>query len=130
MEKNTVNISVETMISNQFSEGKSSGKSKYISEIAPASLLYALLFTFCVYKNASGIAYPFFVAGTIGFSIYTIKKSGIFWKGGHILILAASLLLGISNCLTDNIKIILMNEAWLFVLMMYFLLAVYFDTHI
>lgn len=44
------------------------------------------------------------------------------------MVLAAELLLGVSNCFTDNTKIILMNEAWLFVLMMYFLLAVYFDT--
>lgn len=44
------------------------------------------------------------------------------------MVLAASLLLGVSNCFTDNTKIILMNEAWLFVLMMYFLLTVYFDT--
>lgn len=44
------------------------------------------------------------------------------------MVLAASLLLGVSNCFTDNSKIILMNEAWLFVLMMYFLLTVYFDT--
>ena len=123
MEQNMINVQTESA-----NVTKSSGKSNYISEIAPASLLYAVFFTFCVYKNISGITYPFFVAGTIGFSIYTIKKSGISWKGGHILILAASLLLGISNCLTDNEKIILMNMAWLFVLMMYFLLTVYFDT--
>ncbi len=99
-----------------------------VSRIAPASFLYAIFFTFCLYKNASGIACPFYVAGTIGFAVYTIRKSGISWKGGHILTLAASLLLGISNCFTDNAKIIAMNEAWLFVLMAYFLLAVYFDT--
>lgn len=44
------------------------------------------------------------------------------------MVLAASLLLGVSNCFTDNAKIIAMNKAWLFVLMMYFLLAVCFDT--
>lgn len=99
-----------------------------INSIAPASFLYAIFFTFCLYKNASGIAYPFYVAGTIGFAVYTIRKSGISWKGEHILVPAASILLGISNCFTDNTKIILMNEAWLFVLMMYFLLAVCFDT--
>ena len=123
MEQNMINVKAEPA-----NVTKSSGKSKYISEIAPASLFYAVFFTFCVYKNASGIAYPFFVAGTIGFSVYAIRKAGISWKGGHILILAAGLLLGISNCLTDNTKIIFMNEAWLFVLIMYFLLAVYFDT--
>lgn len=99
-----------------------------INKIAPASFLYAVFFTFCLYKNASGITYPFYVAGTIGFAVYTIRKSGISWKGEHVLALAASLLLGISSCFTDNAKIIAMNKAWLFVLMMYFLLAVCFDT--
>ena len=41
---------------------------------------------------------------------------------------AAGLLLGISSCFTDDSRIVLMNEAWLFVLMTYFLLSVYFDT--
>ncbi len=106
----------------------SSAKPELFNKIAPASFLYAVFFTFCLYKNASGIAYPFYVAGTIGFAVYTIRKSGISWKGGHILTLAASLMLGISNCFTDNAKIIAMNKVWLFVLMAYFLLAVYFDT--
>ncbi len=106
----------------------SSAKPELFHKIAPASFLYAVFFTFCLYKNASGIAYPFYVAGTIGFAVYTIRKSGISWKGGHILTLAASLMLGISNCFTDNAKIIAMNKVWLFVLMAYFLLAAYFDT--
>lgn len=105
-----------------------SAKPDLIAGAAPASLLYALFFTFCLYKNASGITYPFYVAGTIGFAVYTIRKFGISWKGEHILTLAGSLLIGISSCFTDNAKIILMNKAWLFVLMMYFLLAVCFDT--
>lgn len=103
-------------------------KPDLINSAGPACFLYAIFFTFCLYKNASGITYPFYVAGTIGFAVYTIRKSGISWRGEHILVLAASLLLGVSNCFTDNTKIILMNEAWVFVLMMYFLLAVYFDT--
>jgi len=145
MEKNTVNVPAGTLVSggenlypnlpdrpvmeaeerrplSQFA------KPGFVSKVAPASLLYAIFFTFCLYKNASGITYPFYVAGTIAFAVYTIRKSGISWKGEHILILAASLMLGISNCFTDNGKIILMNEAWLFVLMAYFLLAACFDT--
>lgn len=145
MEKNTVNISAETSVSGgenlypnlpklpavEVSKGESLDKSvkpELIGKIAPVSLIYAIFFTFCLYKNPSGITYPFYVAGTIGFAVYTIRKSGISWKGEHILTLAASLLLGISNCFTDNGKIILMNKACLFVLLIYFLLSVYFHT--
>lgn len=145
MEKNTELIAAESPViagdnlypnlpcnsTVEAAEGKKKNpfaKPGLINSIAPASLLYAVFFTFCLYKNGSGITYPFYVAGTIGFAVYTIRKSGVSWKGGHILILAASLLIGISSCFTDNSKIILMNKAWLFVLMMYFLLVVYFDT--
>ncbi len=145
MEKNTVNMSAEILVSEgdnlypNLPDGNVAeapkrepfdrfAKPALISKAAPASLIYAVFFTFCLYKNASGITYPFYVAGTIGFAVYTIRKSGISWRGEHILTLAASLMLGISNCFTDNGKIILMNEACLFVLMMYFLLSVYFDT--
>lgn len=145
MEKNNVNMPAETLVSGgenlypnlpelpaveapKRDSFDKFAKPELISKIAPASLIYAIFFTFCLYKNASGITYPFYVAGTIAFAVYTIRKSGISWKGEHILTLAASLLLGISNCFTDNGKIILMNEACLFVLMMYFLLSVYFDT--
>ncbi len=93
-----------------------------------ASFLYAVFFTFCLYKNWSGITFPFYVAGTVCFCIYIIRKSDCSWKGEHISALAASLLLGISTCLTDNEIIILMNKVWLLALFFYFLLAVYFDT--
>lgn len=142
MDNNNVNRSAGTVVSEgdnlypnlpckvpeEVRKRESFAKPELVSKIAPASFIYAIFFTFCLYKNASGITYPFYVAGTIGFAVYTIRKSGISWKGGHIPALAASLILGISNCLTDNAKIILMNEAWLFVLMTYFLLSVCFDT--
>ncbi|RKJ46843.1 DUF4173 domain-containing protein [bacterium 1XD8-76] len=106
----------------------SSAKPELAEKVAPACFLYAVFFTFCLYRNASGIAFPFYVAGTIGFAVYTIRRSGISWRGEHIGAVTAGLLFGISNCFTDDSRIILMNEAWLFVLMTYFLLSVYFDT--
>ena len=30
-----------------------------------SSVIYALFYTFCLYKNASGITYPFFTGGTL-----------------------------------------------------------------
>ena len=142
MENNTVNAAAGTLVSGEGNlypnslykmpeevrKEPSSAKPELAEKVAPAGFLYAVFFTFCVYKNASGIAYPFYVAGTIGFAVYTIRRSGISWRGEHILAVAAGLLLGISSCFTDDSRIVLMNEAWLFVLMTYFLLSVYFDT--
>lgn len=142
MEKNTVIAAAGTSVSGggnlypntlykvpeEVRKKSSSAKPELADKVAPACFLYAVFFTFCLYRNASGIAFPFYVAGTIGFAVYTIRRSGISWRGEHIGAVTASLLLGISNCFTDDSRIILMNEAWLFVLMTYFLLSVYFDT--
>lgn len=39
-----------------------------------ASALYALFYTFCLYRNASGITYPFFVAGTLCYFFFCMKR--------------------------------------------------------
>ena len=36
--------------------------------LGAATALYALLYTICLYRNTSGITYPFFVAGTLYYS--------------------------------------------------------------
>ena len=40
------------------------------------SLIYAFFYTFFLYKNSSGITYPFFVGGTCLFFFLYLKKSG------------------------------------------------------
>ena len=42
-----------------------------------ASAVYALFYTFCLYKNASGITYPFFVAGTLIYFGLCSRRSGV-----------------------------------------------------
>ncbi len=39
-----------------------------------ASAAYALFYTFCLYKNASGITYPFFIAGTLCYLFFCMKR--------------------------------------------------------
>lgn len=84
-----------------------------------AAALYALFYTFCLYKNTSGITYPFFVAGTLCCFYLCIRKSGVpsgrqdsgekeagkvtfAWKRGSLFYLVSLMLLGISVFLTDN----------------------------
>ena len=38
------------------------------------SLVYGLIFTFCLYKNISGITFPICVGATIGFAILFMRK--------------------------------------------------------
>lgn len=99
------------------------------SIIGMASGVYALFYTFCLYKNASGITYPFFVAGTLCYLFYCMKKyrvscgSGIseIWpaKAGKrelYFYMASLLLLGLSVCMTADWKILWMTKTGVFLL--------------
>lgn len=80
------------------------------------SLLYALFYTFCLYRNASGITYPFFVAGTLCYFFFSMQKLGVPYKKGSIFYVVSILLLGISNCLTNSPQLLLMNKCGIFLL--------------
>ena len=41
------------------------------------SLLYALLYTICLYHNPSGISYPFYIGGTCLFFCFFRMKSSL-----------------------------------------------------
>lgn len=65
--------------------------------------IYGIVFTFCLYKNLSGITFPLFVAGTIVTTVLFLKRMGITVKKEFMLYAAGMMLLGISTVLTTSI---------------------------
>lgn len=100
---------------------------KNFSFFGGASILYAVFLTFCLYRNASGITYPFFVAGTLVYFYLCTKKSGVPWKADGIFYLASIELLGISVFLTDNVYILFFTKMAIFLLMLSMALHQYLD---
>lgn len=86
------------------------------------SILYAVFYTFCLYKNASGITYPFFVTGTLCYFFFSMKKLGVPYKKGSIFYLISILLLGISNCLTNSFPLLIFNKIGIFFLTFFLIL--------
>ncbi|MGN0376269.1 MAG: DUF4153 domain-containing protein [Suilimivivens sp.] len=86
------------------------------------SLIYAFFYTFFLYKNSSGITYPFFVGGTCLFFFLYLKKSGLTAKKFSIFITISLILLGISTCLTDSWILIFFNKLGIFCLFFYLVL--------
>jgi hypothetical protein len=80
------------------------------------SIIYALFYTFCLYKNASGITYPFFIGGTLFYFFLSLKKLGISAKKDSVFYVISIMLLGISTFCTDNLNIIFMNKLGIFLL--------------
>ena len=79
-------------------------------------LLYSAFYAFCLYKNTSGITYPFFVAGTLCCFFFSMKKLGVPFKKDSVFHIAGIVLLGISNCMTASPQIIFMNKCGIFIL--------------
>ena len=80
------------------------------------SALYALFYTFCLYKNASGITYPFFVIGTLCYFFFSMRKLGVPYKKDSVFFIVSIVLLGISNCFTNSIPLLNLNKCGIFLL--------------
>ena len=94
----------------------------------PVTFLYAVFYAFCMYKNGSGVTFPFFVAGSLLFLYFSLSKLGTTLKKGSIFYMAAMVLLGVSTFCTDDIRLIVFNKLGIFLLMMSLLLGQFFDT--
>ena len=93
------------------------------------SALYALFYTFCLYRNTSGITYPFFVIGTLCYFFFSMQKLGVPYKKDSVFYIISIVLLGISNCLTNSEQLLLMNKCGIFLLSFILLIhTIYMDA--
>lgn len=101
------------------------------------SFLYALFYTFCLYRNTSGITYPFFVGGTLLFFGYFIRKSENSSADGKnektkahiskIFLMVSIVIAGSLNCATDSGVLIFFNKLLMLVLFGVLLLQCWHD---
>ncbi len=100
---------------------------EHFSFFGIGSLLYALFYTFCLYRNTAGITYPFFVAGTLCYFFFSMQKLGVPYKKNSIFYLISIVLLGISNCLTNSPQLLAMNKCGIFLLSFILMLHTMYD---
>ena len=90
--------------------------------------MYAVFYAFCMYKNGSGITFPFFAAGSLLFLCLSLSKLEITLKKGSAFYMAAIIALGVSTFCTDDARIIFFNKLGVFLLTMSLLLKQFYDT--
>lgn len=90
-------------------------------------LLYSAFYAFCLYRNTSGITYPFFVAGTLCCFFFFMKKLGVPFKKDSVFYMTGITLLGISNCMTASPQILRMNKCGIFLLTFILMLHTFYD---
>lgn len=92
-----------------------------------ACFLYACFYAVCRYKAGWGINEPFFLAGSLWFYCFCLKKLEISLKKDSFLYMGSILLLGISTFFTADVRIVGMNRAGIGILTISFLLHQFFD---
>ena len=101
---------------------------EHFNFFGPVTFLYAVFYAFCMFHNGSGITFPFFLAGTLLYFVFSLSKLKITLKKGSTFYMISILLLGISTFCTDGWAIISLNKLAVFLLVMCLLLNQYFDT--
>lgn len=82
------------------------------------SVWFGILFTFCLYRNLSGITFPVITAVAVWFSVLFLKKVQIRIRKGTGCYYAGILLLGVSVVLTDNVFFHFFNYVGMILLFM------------
>lgn len=94
----------------------------------PATAAYALFYAFCMYKNGSGITFPFFVASSLLYFYYSLKKLELTLKSGSAFYGVSVMLLAVATFCTDDERLIAFNKIGIFLLMISFLISQFCDT--
>ncbi|MDE7311861.1 MAG: DUF4173 domain-containing protein [Eubacterium sp.] len=103
----------------------------YFRIFGMSSLLYALVYTVCMFQNSSGITMPVWIAATILYACVTMKRMDCYTareqafgrlKAGSLFYIVVMLLLGIATCSTDNRYMICFQYFGFFVMLLLFLL--------
>lgn len=78
------------------------GKQEVITQNFPifmgVALAFGILYTFCMYKNPSGITYPIMVGGIYGVLAWMLRRLSVEWKRGSWFLIVTAVLLGIAVC--------------------------------
>lgn len=121
-------VSQRSYTLNQHDESK---ERKFLKEnfniFGALSFLYAIFYTFCEYKNDSGIAIFLLGIGSIYFCTRFVKRLKPSLKGGALFYFISILLLGVSIPLTDNWLMNTMSKGAILVLITLFMLHQFYD---
>lgn len=92
-----------------------------------SGIIYAVFYTFCLYKNPSGITAPLFAIGTVCYFFLCLKKLEIRMGKECIFYAGSIVLLGINLCLTDDGFLIFCDYSGIFLLLLSGLLHLFYE---
>ena len=81
--------------------------------------IYAVFYSFCLYKNMGGATFPFFVIGTLCYIMFCTKEFSLTWKKDTTFFTVMVILIGLSHPLTDKTFIHVFNVFFSFLILIY-----------
>lgn len=97
------------------------------SNLAICSAIYAVIYTFCLYKNLCGITFPVFALASVFFFSRCAKEFSLTIKKDSNFLIGAILLISISQPLTSNEFINTMNVFITFALLICYVMHLFLD---
>lgn len=101
-----------------------------------AAAVFAVLYVVCLYKNHSGITYPFFMAAMLYLTHRYHKRDGIRtwqgtrrWKLLRVFYMAALMLLSLSKCTTASAPLLFFDGVAICLLSVCYLLHLFVDVN-
>ncbi len=96
---------------------------------ASLSVLYGLVFTFCLYKNLHGSTFPICVGATIGFSVMLLHKIDFKLVRQSVPYMTGMILLGISTAYTSSFFFHFFNIFGIILLFCVFMIRQFYNDH-
>lgn len=93
------------------------------------SVLYGLIFTFCLYKNLHGITFPICIGVTIAFSVLLLHKIDFKLVKQSAPYIAGMMLLGISTAYTSSSFFHFFNMIGIILLFSVFMIRQFYNDH-
>lgn len=93
------------------------------------SVLYGLVFTFCLYKNLHGSTFPICVGATIGFSVMLLHKIDFKLVRQSVPYMTGMILLGISTAYTSSFFFHFFNIFGIILLFCVFMIRQFYNDH-
>lgn len=94
------------------------------------SLIYGLIFTFCLYKNISGITFPVCIGVTIVTAVLFMKKINYKLMKHSVPYMAGMILLGISSAFTTSVFLHIFNIVGILLLFMVFMVHQFYNDYV
>ncbi len=99
------------------------------------AIVFAIIYTFCLYKNHSGITYPIYMAATLVCLKLMRAKDGLSLladvngkKGLGIFYVVSLMLLSVHRCMTTSDALLGLESLAIFLLLFSFIVYLYVDT--